>query len=318
MAEIALENAMVTLTYNITEDLVKTKIPFIGRDDYKGIAAIFVDDHPKKMGKKPPQTITFTKPGVHVVKIALEDSAVIPKHFLSGAENIQSIAIPDSVTVIMDHAFDRAELKQTPVFPSRLKEVKWRAFAEVYSDVDVLQLPDSLETIGGCAFKGVGHLVVGKCFKGDMENLLEEEQCYKCYKKVTVSEDNIYYKVCDGFVINRESGELEGVLCGMYEDTPETVLRIPEGVTGFADSELFRPFKHASIEVPGSVEKCKICYLGGPDAHNISLAPGVKACTISGSYRGPATATLSIPATVKDFCFWRIIADTLTDRKSVV
>ena len=306
MEENPVEYAMVTVTYDITEELVKVKLPFLGASDITGIAAVVVDGRPKA---RLPKTISFTKPGVHVVKIALEDSNVIPKYFLQFATNIQSIEIPDSVTVVMDHAFDRAESKQKPVLPSGLKEVKWRAFAEVYNDADVLQLPESLVAIDGYAFTGVGELVVGKYFKGDVKYLCAKE---KCYKKVTLSEDNIYYKVCDGFVINRETGVLEGVLSGAYADTPETILRVPEEVTVFAGSELFSTFKHASIEVHGNVEDCSICYLGGPDARKISMAPGVKSCTISGSYRGPVKVSLSIPSTVKDICLWRVITDSLT------
>ena len=303
MAEMAVEKAMVTVTYDITEDLVKEKIPFIGTNDFNGIAGVFIDDRPMR---KPSKTISFSKPGVHVVKIALEDGTVIPSRFLCGAKNIRSIEIPESVTVIGWKAFSEIELKQKPVLPSGLKKVGGDAFEGVYNGVELLQLPDSLETIDKNAFKGIDHLVTGKCFKAEARYQMSE---LMCYKKVTISEDNIYHKVCDGFVINRENGVVEGLLPGIYEDTPATVLRIPEGVTGF-NYRLFESFRYASIEVPGSVEECSISFERCSDeVRKISLASGVKKLSL-GAWN-TAEVILSIPETVKDFCFWRIFTDTL-------
>ena len=96
----------VTVTYQITDDLVNEKIPFIRAHSRmkasEGIPAIYIDDQGRK---KPTTTLTFKEPGEHIVRIVLEDSTVIPWDFLREAKNIYSVDIPDTVTTIEGYAF---------------------------------------------------------------------------------------------------------------------------------------------------------------------------------------------------------------------
>lgn len=296
--------AMVVVTYHITEELANAKIPFI-RSNSKlkasdGIGHIYIDEQKKK---KPTASLTFSEPGIHTVRITLEDPTIIPAYLLWGAEHIHSVEIPDTVIDIEEFAFRWLKSDKMPTLPSGLKTVGKLAFDGVCKDtIDTLQLPDSVENVGQEAFGGVKHLIVGKSFKG---NALELDN----YEMVTIPEHNIYLEVQDGFIINRETSFVEGILPGVYNDNEELVLRIPDGSTGF-NRDIFRKFQKAAIHIPGSVENCKIW---NPGLCRIEFAEGVKnidvSCLTYGDERH--NCDFSIPKTVEQIYLLGIKTDSL-------
>ncbi len=279
----------VTVTYQITDNLVNEKIPFIRAYSRSkasdGIPAIYIDDQGKK---KPTSSITFKEPGEHIVRIVLEDSTIIPWDLLRHAENIYSVEIPDTVTTIEAFAFRWTRMACPPVLPPNLKTVEKNAFDGAYKDVESVQLPDSVETVGDEAFNGVKHLIVGKNYQGFANNLYE-------YEKVTIPADNKYLEVRDGFIINRETKEVKGLLPGAFEDAKDVTIRLPEGTTGF-DRELFRHFDKVSVSIPGSVERCEMELSdpwSEPVVRTIELAEGIKEIDISAGNN--TESKLSIP-----------------------
>lgn len=269
----------VNVAYHITEDLVNEKIPFLRSYSRMkasdGIPAIYIDDQGRK---KPTSTITFTEPGEHIVRIVLEDNTIIPWEFLHGAEHIYSVDIPETVTKIEKYAFRWTHIVCPPVLPPNLKTIEGNAFDGAYVDVENVQLPDSVETVDMDAFQGVKHLIVGKNYRGDANNLNR-------YEKVTIPADNNYLEVRDGFIINRETREVQGLLPGAFENAPEVVIRLPEGTTGF-NRKLFSHLGKVSVSVPGSVKKCKM-YLSNPrdpEIRTIELGEGIEEIEISADH----------------------------------
>ena len=83
-----------------------------------------------------------------------------------------------------------------PTLPPHLKTIERCAFDEAYEGVDCVQIPDSVERMGRDAFEGVPHIIIGKSFK-------EYIDCLAKYDKVTVSADNPYVEIRNGFVIDK-------------------------------------------------------------------------------------------------------------------
>lgn len=295
----------VTVTYRITDELINEKIPFLRANSrlkaYEGIPAIYIDDQGRK---KPTANIIFGEPGEHIVRIVLEDSTVIPYEFLCGAMHIYSVDIPDTVTTISTNAFKDTHIECPPVLPPNLKSIESSAFYGAFVNVDTLQLPDSVEIVGKFAFEGVKHLIVGKNYRG-LARFLND------YEKVTIHNGNHYLEVRDGFIVNRETKEVMGILPGAFKDDKDVTIRLPEGSTAF-DKQLFEHFKKASIYIPGSVEKCEMSLFSSwrePVIRTIELAEGIKEIIIFGNN---AEVNLSIPSSATEVKILEIKADHLS------
>ena len=295
----------VTVTYRITDELINEKIPFLRANSrlkaYEGIPAIYIDDQGRK---KPTANIIFGEAGEHIVRIVLEDSTVIPYDFLCGAMHIYSVDIPDTVTTISNHAFESTNIECPPVLPPNLKSIERSAFYDAFVNVDTLQLPDSVEIVGKFAFEGVKHLIVGKNYRG-LARFLND------YEKVTIPDGNHYLEVRDGFIVNRETKEVMGILPGAFKDDKDVTIRLPEGTTAF-DKQLFEHFKKASIYIPGSVEKCEMSLFSSwrePVIRTIELAEGIKEIIIFGNN---AEVNLSIPSSATEVKIVEIKADHLS------
>ena len=115
-----------------------------------------------------------------------------------------------------------------------------------------------------------------------------------------VSMDNRYLEVHNGFIVNKETKEVEGSLPGAIEDAEDVTIRLPEGATAF-NRELFKPFSKASISIPGSVENC-VMEVGGswareePVIRTIELAEGIKEIKINAHH---SEVMLKIPSSAK-------------------
>ena len=295
----------VTVTYRITDELINEKIPFLRANSRlkasEGIPAIYIDDQGRK---KPTSTINFSEPGEHIVRIVLEDGTVIPQDFLSGAKHIYSVDIPDTVTTIEEFAFRWTHMACPPSLPPNLKTIGRCAFDGAYNDVDCLQLPDAVEIVGDEAFNGIKHLIVGKNYQGPATYLQD-------YEKVTIPDDNIYLEVRDGFIVNRETKEVMGMLPGAYEDSEDVTIRLPEETTAFY-KELFKQFEKASIYIPGSVEKCEMSLSSSwsePMKRTIELAEGIKEIKI---YGNKAEVNLSIPSSATEVKIFELKAEHLS------
>lgn len=295
----------VSVTYKITDDLVNEKIPFVRAHSQikasDGIPAIYIDDQGRK---KPTSTITFSEPGEHIVRIVLENSTIIPYEFLHHAQHIYSVDIPDTVTTIEEFAFRWTHMACPPSLPPNLKTIGRCAFDGAYNDVDCLQLPDAVEIVGDEAFNGIKHLIVGKNYQGPAT-------CLQDYEKVTIPDDNIYLEVRDGFIVNRETKEVMGMLPGAYEDSEDVTIRLPEGTTAFY-KELFKQFEKASIYIPGSVEKCEMSLSSSwsePMKRTIELAEGIKEIKI---YGNKAEVNLSIPSSATEVKIFELKAEHLS------
>ena len=276
--------AVVTATYNIAkisnEYAFGGGIPFIrahsrwSNKTTDGIVALYVDGE-----KKRPTTKISLSKGKHVAQIVLEDSTQVPWELFRHAKEIDTIEIPESVTTIGRFAFRWTRLKRFPALPPNLKVVEQCAFDGAYcKKLEDLRLPDSVEMIEREAFEGVtDHLIVGKNFRGDLHYI-------HCYKKLTIPDDNLYLEVRDGFIYKRGTMELLALMPGAFEDTSESMIRVPEGVTSI-DDHAFSHIKYASISIPGSVETCHL-EIGGEfaDSHKdcpritrtIELGEGIK------------------------------------------
>ena len=268
----------VFVTYHITEEQVGRKFNFVRAVSRlkaaDGIPAVYIDDQGRK---KPTSSISFSQAGEHVVRIVLEDSTVIPAEMLEEAENIYSLEIPESVTVVESSAFCRARISCSPVLPPNLKRIERRAFAGIYGDVETVQLPDSVEFVEHDAFGADKNLVAGKNYRGYV------------FKNVTIPTDNHYLEVRDGFVINRETCKLEAILPGAFEDVASTTISIPEGIVAF-DEGMFCDFHKASIYVPGSVEECVMdlsWYDWEPAPRTIEFAEGVDYISVTSTGARP-------------------------------
>ena len=280
----------ITVTYHITDELVNKKLSFIEERD--GVSAIYIDDGGRK---KPTSSITFTEAGEHVVRIVLKDSTYVPRAILWRADNIYSIEIPDTVTSIGSSAFSRTSIACLPVLPPNLKTIRSSAFKNAYKGVPVLQLPDSVEIVERENFFGVKHLVVGKDFQGDIKELCDHSNHIE---KITIPDDNKYLEVKDGFVIDRASKKLLGILPGTFEDSIDVTIRFPEGITSI-DPHILLQFTKVSVSIPGSVENCKL-YLGHDyddnTIHTVSCAEGVKELIIGCKGK----VKLSLPKSVSE------------------
>jgi len=293
MKETKEQQAVVTVTFRITEQQVNEKIRFIRSNSSlkasDGLSGMYIDNEKKKT---PTKTISFSESGEHKVRIVLEDSTIIPSGFLDDVQNIYSVDIPDTVTTIEDSAFCGAKIACSPTLPPNLKIIERFAFKGVYVNVESLQLPDSVETVQDYAFHGVKHLIVGKNYRSFVRGLQE-------YEKVTIPDDNRYLEVRDGFIINRETKEVEGTLPGAFEDVEDVTIKLPEGTTAF-DRELFMPFEKAPISIPGSVEKCVMEKLGRSwkeqVVRTIELAEGIKEIRINAC---GSEVMLKIPSSAK-------------------
>lgn len=289
----------LTVTYHITDELVNQKLCFIRneskvRGNYDGISAIYIDDGNRK---KPTSTITFSEPGEHIVRIVLEDSTVVPYAIFWHVSNIYSIEIPDTVTKIESGAFDTS-IACPPVLPPNLKTIGNSAFDCPYRDFPVLQLPDSVETVGRDNFPGLKHLVVGKNFQGNVKELCHSRwgECNQI-EKITIPDDNKYLEVKDGFVIDRATKKLLGILPGTFNDSSDVTIRFPEGISSM-DSDIVEYFENVSVVIPGSVEKCEL-YLGhiygsNTSIRTISCEEGVKELMIGCNGK----VKLSLPDTI--------------------
>ena len=75
----------------------------------------------------------------------------------------------------------------------------------------------NVQIVGDDAFNGIKHLIVGKNYQGPATYLQD-------YEKVTIPDDNIYLEVRDGFIVNRETKEVMGMLPGAYEDSEDVTI----------------------------------------------------------------------------------------------
>ena len=301
---------IVVVKYHITEDLVNTNIPFLRANSRvkpsEGISAVYIDDQPKTT---PKSSITFSQAGEHVVKIDLKAPYVIPSYFLWGAEQIYSVEILENILKIEDYAFC-CKMQCPPILTSHLKTIGKKAFAGAFEGVDCVRIPDSVEYIGEKAFEGVPHIILGKSVKEWLGYL-------GSYDEVTIPADNPYVEIRDGFIIEKATNTVQGLMKGAFEDAEDVTIRLPEGIAGFDDPYpgLFRDFSKASLFIPGSVEKASV---RNTDCPNIEFAEGVKEISILSGGSSEKPCKIKFPSSLKRLKLQSCVFEELSVSADVV
>lgn len=102
--------------------------------------------------------------------------------------NIESVVIPDTVTIIWDHAFENCKSLKVVTFGDNITEIMENAFSDCTALLDV-KLPEKLEKLGTKAFSNCTNLK--KAYLNKNLSQMGTETFYGCPIEELILEDGI-------------------------------------------------------------------------------------------------------------------------------
>ena len=162
--------------------------------------------------------------------------------------NAQEIVVPEGVTEIAASAFEDCACIRTLAFPNTLKKIGDHAFKGAYM-LGELVIPDSVVSVGYQAFYGcacVERVVIGRSLK-EIEN--GAFAGLQFLKEIVVDEENPHFKSLDGCLYTKNGDTLIQFPTGKIEFH----IVVPDGVKFVSDHAFFMASHILSVTLPESV-----------------------------------------------------------------
>ena len=260
---------------------------------------------------------TGTKTDV-VIPYAVDGHPVtrIGDHALQGWPDqvrITSVALPEGIRTIGNYAFATSLLSSVDL-PEGIETIGEFAFS--YCNLTTVELPESLVSIGENAFTGTDLTEI------TLPRNLAELGGPRCFGSslvsITVSPDNPYWHVVDGFLYHKEDAclflypsGLELTACeipegtgiigkGAFAGNADLVsVTVPEGVTVIEASAFDNCRKLSEIALPESLREIKMNAFYGCPLTSLSLPEGL-VCLGDFAFRRCCLTDVSLPSTLTD------------------
>ncbi len=206
----------------------------------------------------------------------------IVDHAFEACQSIESVVIPDTVTVIGEGAFGYCENLKSVTLPSNLTKIRPTTFI-VCGALESIGLPEGLKTVGMSAFNGCRSLT--EIVIPDSVTEIGDFAFEECTSATRLYLSNTLSTV----------GEAAFAGCELIEEIvlPETLTKL--GVHAFSGCGL------SSITIPGSIEEIQArAFANCRDLETVTIENGVK--TIGyGAFENSGVKTLYIPESVVTF-----------------
>ena len=171
----------------------------------------------------------------------------IGKRAFYNCENLESVDLPNTVTLINTSAFWNCEGLTSLTLGNSIESIEYFAFAYC-SGLTSISLPGTVKEIGGFAFHGCSGLTT-ITIPASVESIGSSAFSF-CLQltSITVDADNAYYSAKDGVLYNKN----QTVIC-QYPAGKTGSFDIPNTVTEIIYEAFYGCYSLTSITIPNSV-----------------------------------------------------------------